>query len=1061
MKNIFLYILVFLFFACGGGGGGGNNTSGSSSISENQNSNSESSSSASPASSSSAQITILFNPSSATNEEKTFIKSGLNIPGSQFNDSRLIFMSDIQASEVNKAKAALEASANIFGHYDIYFFGLGADLNLYNSEIRATACSVFNYSDCESGTMQYLKGIVSSSNGNAGANINGIDSGTPSLLIYQGTNGGSNISQITVIHEYVHIFQHASMLGMGSGLERKSPVWFTEGMAQYVAEWLGREKGFSSDSFSTLMGNEWDEAYSNRTFHVLKDQIDYISGSNPKGFDGNKYGQSLWAIAYMIELASQRIGVTNGVQVILNDLVSQIREKGWENAFSDNVGINIESFYNQFNALVEANDKATRISNLITANVASILVPTHNYSILQLSGASTETNSGGAPSSSSKTIYYYSSDNSETPSYTGTTWPYVRAEGISKPSDISAETQILNGYVLVKAESSNNYRPVYQYASDNSLTSSGNLINGWSSIDVKGRPVSASTGSVVSVVPSINSLPSVISVNENQTSVVTISATDNDYGASLNFSISGTDASSFGITNSGVLSFQSAPNYELKNSYNITVNVSDGTNNASQNLTVNITNVNEAPEINGLASSVTVAENQTSVVTVSASDPDAGTTFSYSLTGTDASALTIDSSGVITFNSAPDYVTKNSYSVVVNVSDGSLEANQAFTINISDLLNGSIILGTNQEDESGTALSLSSDGTVLAIGAAKGNSNTGQVKVFDWNASSTWQQRGPAINGVSSGDYFGYRLSLSADGNILAILAYMNTEGGTSSGEVKVYAWNGSAWIQRGSDFNGAAGDLFVDVSLSSDGTTLAIGANQGGVPVAGPGKAFVYDWNGSSWVQRGSDISGEAFGDRFGSAVSLSSNGNILAVGGYSNNSNVGHVRVHSWNGTAWVQLGTDLDGSAAGGEFGRAVSLNSDGTILAIGAMGVNSNAGQASVFAWNGSAWIQRGSNINGISASDLFGEQISISSNGSIIAIPARSHNDVGSQRGEIKLYSWNGSAWSQIGSDIHGEVNNESCGFSLDLSSDGSIIAVGCRYYSTPGLAARGRVRIFE
>jgi hypothetical protein len=289
----------------------------------------------------------------------------------------------------------------------------------------------------------------------------------------------------------------------------------------------------------------------------------------------------------------------------------------------------------------------------------------------------------------------------------------------------------------------------------------------------------------------------------------------------------------------------------------------------------------------------------------------------------------------------------------------------------------------------------------------------------------------------------------------------MNTEGGTSTGEVKVYAWNGSAWIQRGSDFNGAAGDLFVDVSLSSDGTTLAIGANQGGVPVAGPGKAFVYDWNGSSWAQRGSDISGEAFGDRFGSAVSLSSNGNILAVGGYSNNSNVGHVRVHSWNGTAWEQLGTDLDGSAAGGEFGRAVSLNSDGTILAIGAMGVNSNAGQASVFAWNGSAWIQRGSNINGISASDLFGEQISISSNGSIIAIPARSHNDVGSQRGEIKLYSWNGSAWSQIGSDIHGEVNNESCGFSLDLSSDGSIIAVGCRYYSTPSLAARGRVRIFE
>ena len=1062
-----LVLSLFIFLvSCGGGGGSVSSqetsgSSGSSGSSESSESSESPGGSPSPETSTTeAQISVLYNPASATTAEITFINSGLNIPGAQFTESRLIFMSDIQASEVTKAKAALEAAAGIFGHYDIYFYGLGADLTKYNNEVKTSACNVFGYSDCNGGTMQYLREIVTTASGNAGANINGIDFGTPSLLIYQGTNGGSNIGQITVIHEYVHIFQHAAMLGMGGGSDRKSPAWFTEGMAQYMGEWLGREKGFSSDSFSTLMSSEWDNAYTNRTFHVLKDQIDYKSDSNPKGLDGNKYGQPMWAIAYMIELASARTGVTNGVQVVLNDLVNQVRTKGWETAFSDNVGITVETFYTQFNALIEANDKTTRLTNLVTSNVASVYVPSHNYSVLQLSGASTAASSGGAPSATTKTIYYYDSDTGQIPSYQGSVWPYVKADTVTKPSEISAEAEVQSGYVLLKAAGSNNSRPVYQYSADTSSTSNGSLIAGWSAIDVNGRKVSASTKSITLVVPTINDLPSAISVNENQTAVVTISASDNDYGDSLSFSVSGSDSDSFGITNQGVLSFKSAPDYETKNSYNVDIDVSDGLNVTSQNLTINISNVNESPSINGLASSITVAENQTSVTSVSASDPDASTNFSFSLSGTDASALSIDSSGVITFISAPDYVTKNSYSIIVNVSDGSLSDNQAFEINVSDVLNGSFILGNALSDESGTAVSLNSDGTVLAIGSVEEGSTPGHVKVFDWNENSSWEQRGATINGVSNGDYFGYKLSFSSDGNILAVLATHNDEGGSNSGEVKVISWDGSAWTQRGIDFNGAAGDRLSDVSLNSDGTILAIGNHQGSA-TPGNGKVSVYSWNGSTWVQLGSDIGGEALGDRFGNAVSLASSGNILATGAYSNNSNVGHARVHSWNGSSWVQLGTDIDGSVAGGEFGKALSLNSDGTILAIGAPGVNSNAGQASVYSWNGSAWVQRGSDLNGIFASDLFGEQISISSNGSTIAIPARSHNDAGSQRGETKIYSWNGSAWSQIGSDIHGEVDSEQCGYSLDSNSDGSIIAVGCRYYSTPGLSTRGRVRVFQ
>jgi hypothetical protein len=93
---------------------------------------------------------------------------------------------------------------------------------------------------------------------------------------------------------------------------------------------------------------------------------------------------------------------------------------------------------------------------------------------------------------------------------------------------------------------------------------------------------------------------------------------------------------------------------------------------------------NQPPTISNLASTHSVAENQTAVTTVSASDPE-GASLTYSLTGTDASLLSIGSSGALTFNTAPDYETKNSYSFSVSVSDGTLTASQSLTVNISNI----------------------------------------------------------------------------------------------------------------------------------------------------------------------------------------------------------------------------------------------------------------------------------------------------------------------------------------------------------------------------------------
>jgi hypothetical protein len=64
---------------------------------------------------------------------------------------------------------------------------------------------------------------------------------------------------------------------------------------------------------------------------------------------------------------------------------------------------------------------------------------------------------------------------------------------------------------------------------------------------------------------------------------------------------------------------------------------------------------------------------------------------------------------------------------------------------------------------------------------------------------------------------------------------------------------------------------------------------------------------------QVGSDIDGEAAGDQSGWSVSLSSDGTIVAIGANGNGSSSGHVRLYEWDGTAWQQKGNDIDGEAA----------------------------------------------------------------------------------------------------------------------------------------------------
>lgn len=324
---------------------------------------------------------------------------------------------------------------------------------------------------------------------------------------------------------------------------------------------------------------------------------------------------------------------------------------------------------------------------------------------------------------------------------------------------------------------------------------------------------------------------------------------------------------------------------------------------------------------------------------------------------------------------------------------------------------GEDIDGEAANDSSGSSVSLSADGQRLAIGASgnDGNGdNSGQVRVYQWSGTD-WDQLGADIDGKAANDFLGISVSMSSDGNRLAITANADDDTWYKIGLVRVYQWTDAAWTQLGTDIRGEQEfDYFGSgVSLSSDGNRLAAGAVQNdGNNGSWSGHVRAYQWSDTDWVQLGSDIDGEAAYDHSGDAVSLSADGNRLAIGAIMNDGggeNSGHVRVYQWSGNAWVQLGADLDGEAAFDFFGSAVSLSKYGNRLTIGAYGSDDNAGQVRVYRWSGTDWVQLGAGIVGEAEGDESGDIISLSSHGNRLAIGAFKNDDNGVDSGHVRVY----------------------------------------------------------
>jgi len=174
------------------------------------------------------------------------------------------------------------------------------------------------------------------------------------------------------------------------------------------------------------------------------------------------------------------------------------------------------------------------------------------------------------------------------------------------------------------------------------------------------------------------------------------------------------------------------------------------------------------------------------------------------------------------------------------------------------------------------------------------------------------------------------------------------------------------------------------------------------------------------------------------------------------------------------WNQVGDGIDGPDSGGQLGRAVACNHDGTRIIVGGRTFNSSQGKVIVYDWNGTTWTQVGNILTGPATGNNFGQNVAISGDGTIIAVAAPYENGgAGSQSGTVRVFYLAGATWTVLPDsgaltsvasglvDVFvGESASDRMGLGgVKLSYDGKTIVMG-EFGDDTGFADAGRVQVY-
>src|SRR5690554_1470874 len=221
---------------------------------------------------------------------------------------------------------------------------------------------------------------------------------------------------------------------------------------------------------------------------------------------------------------------------------------------------------------------------------------------------------------------------------------------------------------------------------------------------------------------------------------------------------------------------------------------------------------------------------------------------------------------------------------------------------------------------------------------------------------------------------------------------------------------------QLGTDLFGAENNYFGNsVALNTEGTTMLVGSSNANVNGPLSGEVNVYTYNGSQWIERGESLKGEE-GDQFGSSVAMTPDGSRIIAGASgattANGANTGKAEVFDWDGTQWIPVGNTINGAFFSNLFGQVVSISNDGNRVAVSAPNFGANysiLGQVKIYEFDGAIWQQMGAEITGEAVQDVMGISMQLSADGNRIAIGSQNNDNAANQAGNIRVFEWSGTA----------------------------------------------------
>ena len=335
-------------------------------------------------------------------------------------------------------------------------------------------------------------------------------------------------------------------------------------------------------------------------------------------------------------------------------------------------------------------------------------------------------------------------------------------------------------------------------------------------------------------------------------------------------------------------------------------------------------------------------------------------------------------------------------------------------------------------------------------------------ELFELLGLSEYEEIGQlTASDAQAGDKFGSAASVYGDR--LVVGSYLEDTTGTDTGKVYIYDWNGSIYVEIGqlTASDASQGDLF-GVAVSVYGDRLVVGAYTEDSAGTDTGKVYIYDWNGSIYVEVGQLTASDAqVNDRFGRSVSVHED--RLIVGSLLEDTaatDAGKVYIYDWNGRVYVEIG-QLTASDAAYQDGFGISASVYGDRLVVGAFFEDTsgtNAGKVYIYDWSGSQYVEVGQlTASDAQHNDYFG--IAASVYGDRLSVGAILEDTATTDAGKTYIYDWNGSQYNEIGQLTASDAAYQD-GFGISVPVYGDRLVVGTLSEDTAGTDA-GKVYIYD